>query len=353
MFDLYPVAAPFIRLLDPESGHRLAITALKHGLIPVCGAFEGPALRISLWGREFPNPLGTAAGFDKNAEAVRGTLAQGFGFVEVGTVTPRPQPGNAKPRLFRLMADGAVINRMGFNNDGLDAVLSRLSGRPPGGVVGVNLGKNRDSEDAIADYVTGITRAAPLADFLVLNVSSPNTPGLRGLQEKDALTALLTAAIETRDRSGAGQRPPLLLKVAPDLTDGEISDIAEVCLSTGVDGIIATNTTSSRPDGLKSVRANENGGLSGRPLFDLSTRVLAEFLRRTDGKIPLIGVGGVSNGEQAYAKIRAGASLVQLYTAMVFRGPAIANSIKRDLLQLLKRDGFSKISEAVGADRRR
>ncbi|MCG8511506.1 MAG: quinone-dependent dihydroorotate dehydrogenase [Rhodospirillales bacterium] len=352
MFDLYPLAAPFIRLLDPESGHRLAINALRCGLVPACGSFDDPALRVTLWGREFPNPIGTAAGFDKNAEAVPGTLAQGFGFVEIGTVTPRPQPGQGKPRLFRLMADGAVINRMGFNNDGLDAVLPRLSERKQGGIVGVNLGKNRDSEDAIADYVTGITRAAQLADFLVLNVSSPNTPGLRGLQEKGALSALLTAALEARNRVDIPRHPPLLVKVAPDLVDAEIADIADVCLSVGVDGVIATNTTNSRPAGLKSARAGEDGGLSGGPLFDLSTRVLGRFHELTQGKLPLIGVGGVSDGEQAYAKIRAGASLVQLYTAMVFKGPAIANRIKRDLAVLLKRDGFSTIAEAVGADHR-
>jgi dihydroorotate dehydrogenase len=352
VFDLYPFAAPFIRLLDPESGHRLAIAALKHGLVPACGSFDHPSLRITLWNREFTNPIGTAAGFDKNAEAVQAALAHGFGFAEIGTVTPRPQPGNPKPRLFRLTADGAVINRMGFNNDGLDAVLLRLKDRPRSGIVGINIGKNKDSEDAVADYVTGVTKAAPSADFLVLNVSSPNTPGLRGLQEKGALSALLSAAIGARDTFDPAQRPPLLVKVAPDLTDGEIADIAEVCLSAGVDGIVATNTTNSRPPSLQSAAAGETGGLSGRPLFDLSTRVLGRIYKLTEGNIPLIGVGGVTNGADAYAKIRAGASLVQVYTAMVFQGPGIATRIKRELAELLRRDGFDDVSQAVGADHR-
>lgn len=352
MLDSYRIAGPLIRLLDPETGHRLAIRSLAAGLVPAGRPFRNAVLETTLWNREFPNPLGTAAGFDKNAEAVDATLRQGFGFAEVGTVTPRPQPGNPRPRLFRLMADEAVVNRMGFNNDGLEAVLARLGARRRNGIVGVNVGKNRDSTDAQADYVAGVRAAAALADFLVLNVSSPNTPGLRGLQKKSELGSLLEAALTARDSAASDNRPPVLVKVAPDLSEEELADIAATCLETGIDGIVATNTTITRPEDLRGREAGEEGGLSGRPLFDLSTRILHALYRLTEGRIPLIGVGGISSGADAYAKIRAGASLVQLYSAMVFHGPGIANRINRDLAALLRRDGYAGVREAVGADHR-
>lgn len=345
------MSSPFLRLLDPESGHRLAIRALRCGLVPAAAAFDDEVLRQSLWGLDFANPLGSAAGFDKNAEAVAATLALGFGFVEVGTVTPRPQPGNPKPRLFRLVEDEAVINRMGFNNQGLESVLGRLKTRRPAGIVAINLGRNKDSTDAVADYVEGVRRAASLASFLVINVSSPNTPGLRGLQRRRDLAGLLGAVRAARDES-TGRQPPLLVKIAPDLTEAELADVAAVSLDVGIDGIVATNTTIGRPASLKGSHAGEQGGLSGRPLFSLSTKVLASIYRLTGGQIPLIGVGGVASGADAYAKIRAGASLVQLYTAMVYGGPGIVDVIRRDLAAILRRDGFGSVAEAVGADHR-
>ncbi len=346
MLDLYPFAAPFIRLLNPEAGHRLAIGALKRGLIPTCGPFEDPILRTTVWQREFPNPIGTAAGFDKNAEIVDAVHRLGFGFAEIGTVTPRPQPGNPKPRLFRLLADDAVINRMGFNNDGLEVVLARLKAAPRKGIVAVNVGKNKDAMNAVADYVTGVRAAAELADFLVLNVSSPNTPGLRALQKKSELGSLLEASMAAR----SGCNVPILVKVAPDLSDDELRDIAETCLEVGIDGIVATNTTVSRPEGLCDPNAVQDGGLAGRPLFEMSTRILHRLYRLTEGKMPLVGVGGVSSGADAYAKIRAGASLVQLYSAMVFAGPNLVNRINRDLAAFLRRDGFASVKDAIGAD---
>ena len=344
--DLYPFAAPFIRLLDPEAGHRLAIGALKRGLVPVCNRFEDSILGISLWGREFPNPVGTAAGFDKNAEVVDAIHRLGFGFAEIGTVTPRPQSGNPKPRLFRLLADQAVINRMGFNNDGLDVVLARLKAASRNGIVAINIGKNKDVDDAVADYVTGVTAAADLADLLILNVSSPNTPGLRALQKKSELGSLLQSVMTARN----GRNVPMLVKVAPDLSDDELKDIAGTCLEVGIDGIVATNTTISRPEGLRDANAVQDGGLAGRPLFELSTRILHRLYELTDGKMPLVGVGGIASGADAYAKIRAGASLVQLYSAMVFAGPNLVNRINRDLAALLRRDGFANVKDAIGAD---
>lgn len=345
--DFYCLVGPAIRLLDAETAHALAIKALKTGLVPPPARFDDPILRTSVFGLDFPNPVGLAAGFDKNAEVPGPLLAQGFGFVEVGTVTPRPQPGNPKPRMFRLPADRAAINRMGFNNEGRDAMATRLTGRRPG-IVGVNLGKNKDSEDAAADYVLGVERLGPLADYLVVNVSSPNTPGLRALQGREPLAALLNAVKEARNK--LVRRPPLLLKIAPDLTDEDKKDIAEVLAEVGIDGLIATNTTIARPESLRDPNRKETGGLSGKPVYEPSTRVLGEMYRLTGGRLPLIGVGGISSGHDAYAKIRAGASLVQFYTAMIYEGPGLANRIKRELAELLKRDGFASVSEAVGAD---
>jgi dihydroorotate dehydrogenase len=293
-----------------------------------------------------------AAGFDKNADIVDGLLGLGFGFVEAGTITPRPQAGNPKPRLFRLVEDEGVINRLGFNGAGLERARTRLAARSGrGGIVGANVGKNRDSTDEVADYVKGIEVLAPLAQYLVVNVSSPNTPGLRELQRKDRLTELLSAVVSARN-AAAERRPPLLVKVAPDLDETQIADIAEAALSTGIDGLIATNTTIERPDGLRAMAKSETGGLSGKPLFGLATRILSEFYVATGGKLPLIGVGGILSGADAYAKIKAGASLVQLYSGMVYRGPGVIGEIKRDLVLRLKADGFRSICDAVGAEHR-
>ncbi len=351
MCGLFDIVGPFVRMLDAEKAHDIAVKALRCGIVPHCDRAEDPVLKTRLWGLEFPNPVGLAAGFDKNAEVYNALLAQGFGFVEVGTVTPHPQPGNPKPRLFRLPADGAVINRMGFNNSGMVAAVRRLKGRRQG-IVGVNLGKNKDTEDAVSDYVKGARALGIFADYLALNVSSPNTPGVRALQSRDQLSALLSEVRKVLDQQPEEKRPPLLLKVAPDLTDQDKADIAVVALDCGIDGLIATNTTISRPDGLGDARRAETGGLSGRPLFDSSTQVLFEMYRLTEGRLPIIGVGGIASGHDAYAKVRAGASLVQLYTALVYQGPGLIARINRQLVKLLKADGFSSLSEAVGADHR-
>lgn len=353
MLNYVTLTAPFLRLLDPETGHRLAIRALRCGLVRGAPAVDDPVLKQSLWGLTFANPLGSAAGFDKNAEAVDASLGLGFGFVEIGTVTPRPQVGNPRPRLFRLVNDEAAVNRMGFNNQGLEVVIGRLERRrTKGGLVAVNLGRNKDSADAIADYVAGVRRAAPVSSFLVINVSSPNTPGLRGLQRRQELGELLHAVLAARGGSVGDGRPPLLVKIAPDLTAAELADVTAVCLDVGIDGIVATNTTVDRPATLTDRHAREAGGLSGRPLFALSTRILSDTYKLTGGRLPLIGVGGVASGADAYAKIRAGASLVQFYTAMVYGGPGIVADIRRELADLLKRDGFTSVADAVGADHR-
>jgi dihydroorotate dehydrogenase len=352
MLDLYPLIRPLLFRLSAESAHDLMLKALESGLWRLVAGTERPAppeLGQQLWGLDFANPVGLAAGFDKDARVPQAMLRLGFGFVEIGTVTPRPQRGNEKPRLFRLDEDRAVINRMGFNSAGLDAVIERLLAQSrPAGIVGINLGKNRDSEDAAKDYEEGIGRAAPLADFLVVNISSPNTPGLRDLQRRANLESLLARLIAARAASGL--QPPLLVKIAPDLTPEERADIAEVALAAGIDGLVIGNTTLARPAGLKSAAACEAGGLSGAPLFAPSTALLAEMYRLTQGRLPLVGVGGTASAEDAYAKIRAGASLVELYTALVFEGPALVRRIILGLARLLRRDGFTRVSEAVGAD---
>lgn len=346
--DLFCLAGPVLRALDPETAHRLTLVGLARGLVPPPPPLEDASLEIRLWDRDFPNPIGIAAGFDKNAEVPDAVLALGFGFAEVGSVTPLPQPGNPRPRVFRLPGDGAVINRLGFNSDGHEVVARRLRGRRGKGIVGVNLGANRDSADETADYVAGVTVMAALADYLVVNVSSPNTPGLRALQGRQPLQALLDAVLAAR--SATGVRTPVLLKIAPDLTEEDKRDIADVALETGVDGLIATNTTIDRPPTLTGRHSGEKGGLSGSPLMAPSTRVLADMYRLTRGRLPIIGVGGVASGADAYAKIRAGASLVQLYTALIYTGPGLVNRIKRDLAARLKADGFASLADAVGAD---
>nr|WP_295832442.1 quinone-dependent dihydroorotate dehydrogenase [uncultured Azospirillum sp.] len=357
MIDLYPLAGPLLFRFDPETAHGLTIRMLKTGLVPPARGKDEPALHTRVWGLDFTNPVGLAAGFDKNAEVVDAMLNQGFGFVEPGSVTPRPQPGNPRPRLFRLVEQRAVINRMGFNNEGLEAFAQRLerrreSAKRAPGIVGANLGKNKDTVDAADDYVIGVRRLAPLADYLVVNVSSPNTPGLRALQGRDPLRALLERVLEARASCGLSRNPPLLLKIAPDLTVEDKSDIAAVALESGIDGLIVSNTTIARPDSIPAAMRSEAGGLSGAPLFEASTSVLREIYALTGGKLPIVGVGGVATGEDAYAKIRAGASLVQLYSAMVYAGPAVVHRIRRELAELLRRDGFRSVAEAVGADHR-
>jgi dihydroorotate dehydrogenase len=332
-----------LRRLDPETAHGLALAALRRGLAPAPGPVTTPRLATTLAGLALPNPVGVAAGFDKNAVALDATLAAGFGFVEVGAVTPRPQPGNPRPRLFRLAEDHAAINRFGFNNDGLAALQARLAAPRRAGVVGVNLGANKDSADRAADYALLVEALAGAADFLTINVSSPNTERLRDLQGADALAALLS---DCRARAGA---TPLFVKIAPDLSDAEIDAVAEIALSLRLAGIVATNTTLAR-EGLRGAQAAEAGGLSGRPLFARSTAVLRRLRRATAGRCALIGVGGVESGETAYAKIRAGADAVQLYTALVYEGVSLGARIARELDALLARDGFARVADAVGVD---
>ncbi len=349
------LVAPLFQRLDPETAHDLTLRALAAGLGPRATQADDPLLATRLWDLDFTNPLGLSAGFDKNAAVMGAMLRLGLGFVEVGSITPRPQDGNPKPRVFRLAEDAAVINRLGFNNAGLAAARARLEAfrtevprGTAGALIGVNLGKNKDSADAAGDYAEGAAALAPLADYLVVNVSSPNTPGLRALQGRSELEELLGRVQAALPQPA----PPLLLKIAPDLTDEDKADIAAVCLAQGVAGIIATNTTLARPAELKDAARGEAGGLSGKPLFGPSTKVLADLYRLTEGKLPLIGVGGVASGSDAYRKIRAGASLVQLYTALIYRGPGLVTRIKHELAGLLREDGFASLAEAVGADHR-
>ncbi|XP_045193969.1 dihydroorotate dehydrogenase (quinone), mitochondrial-like isoform X1 [Mercenaria mercenaria] len=389
------VMMPSIRFLDPETTHNLALFMAKNKLVPVPKKPDPPSLRTKVWDTEFPNPVGVAAGFDKDGVAVDGMLATGFGFVEVGSVTPEPQPGNPKPRLFRLWDDKAVINRFGFNSEGHDVVRERLKQRnsiqhfndegytpyiseernmlninlwtdtscseiptiiveqsKKEGIIGVNLGKNKTSDSPVEDYVKGVEKFGPLADYLVINVSSPNTPGLRSMQGKQQLEKLVAKVSEERKNIESERKPPLLVKIAPDLTEQDKKDITDVVLKVPgrVDGLIVTNTTVTRPESLKSKYKDETGGLSGEPLKDLSTQTVKDMYRLTKGKLPIIGVGGVACGQDAYDKIRAGASLVQLYTALVYQGPPVVKRIKRELEELLQKDGFSNVSEAVGAD---
>ncbi len=335
--------------LDPERAHGLSVRALALGLVPLSGPVTSARLATRLAGLDLPNPVGLAAGYDKNAEAVGPLSRAGFGFVEVGAATPRPQPGNPRPRLFRLSEDRAVINRFGFNNHGMEAIGTRLAGASHAVPIGLNLGANKDSADRAADFGRVLAHCGAHVDFATVNVSSPNTERLRELQGKAALAGLLSGVVDVRSRLA---RPiPLFLKIAPDLSPEELTDVAEVALANGVDGIIATNTTLSR-EGLASRHAAETGGLSGAPLFDRSTRVLARLSALTEGRLPLIGVGGVGSAEQAYQKIRAGASAVQLYSAMVYGGLSLAAQIARGLDALLARDGYQTVAEAVGSGQR-
>jgi dihydroorotate dehydrogenase len=342
----YSVIDLFLSRLDAESAHGLALRALKSGLLPADRRPDAPSLAVQVWGRSLPNPIGLAAGFDKNAEVPDALLALGFGLVEIGSVTPRPQDGNPRPRLFRLAEDRGVINRMGFPGQGLDAARSRLAIRARRGFVGVNVGANKDSTDRAADYVACSVALAPYADYLVCNVSSPNTPGLRTLQGRAQLADLLK-----RVQDAIAAKPvPLVVKIAPDASDDDLDDIVAVCRELRMDGIIVGNTTLSRPPSLLSARRGETGGLSGAPLTALSTDVLRRTAQRVERQFPLVGCGGVGSGADAYAKIRAGATLVQLYSAMVYEGLPLIRRIKDELAALLARDGFATVAEAVGAD---
>ena len=349
---LHDVAARALHAFDPEDAHGLAIKGLKLGLGPRDAGPDDPILAVQLAGLSLPNCIGLAAGFDKNAEVPDAMLAAGFGFVEAGTVTPLAQAGNPRPRLFRLTEDQAVINRMGFNNGGLEPFSHRLSARKGrGGVVGANIGANKDATDRIQDYVTGLTRLWGLSDYFTANISSPNTPGLRALQTKAALEELLGRLAETRAglKAQSGQDYPIFLKVAPDLEDGEVEAIVETVVGAGLDAIIVSNTTIARPDSLKSPLAGESGGLSGAPLLEPSTAVLKRFHAAAGGQVALIGAGGVASGADAYAKIRAGAQAVQLYSALVYGGPGLVVRIKRELAARLRADGFAAVQDAVGA----
>ncbi len=342
---LFDLGAGILRQLPAETAHRatLRLAAAAGPWIPA-PASDDARLAVKVFGLDFPNPVGLAAGFDKNADVPDAMARFGFGFVECGTVTPRPQAGNPRPRLFRLSEDGAVINRMGFNNGGSLAAAKNLERRSGKGIVGINVGANKDSQDRIADYARSFAVLAPLADYVTVNVSSPNTPGLRGLQNREELTRLLETMIQARAQHGY---KPILLKIAPDLDAHALDEIAAVVRASGIEGLIVSNTTIARPP-LQSAAAGEAGGLSGKPLLAPSTLVLAQMHQRLAGAVTLIGVGGIASGEDAYAKIRAGASLVQLYTALAFHGPGLVGRIKQELLACLKRDGFAKLSDATG-----
>jgi dihydroorotate dehydrogenase len=343
---LASLAMPLMRRMDPERAHRLALRALALGLAGRDPAPGDPRLATRVLGLDFRNPIGLAAGFDKDAAALAPLAALGFGFVEAGTVTPRPQPGNPRPRLFRLAEDRAVINRMGFNNGGLAAYLARLRRYPRGRVpVGANVGINKEGADPERDYPALIAAVAPHADYVVINVSSPNTPGLRDLQGEARLRAILDAV-----NAAVPSRPPLLVKVAPDLPPEGLEALVETCVAAGVQGLIVSNTTIARPPGLRSPHAREAGGLSGRPLFAPSTAVLRVAARAARGRLALIGVGGVSSGAEALAKIKAGASLVQLYTAFAYEGPALIPRLRRELSAALAAEGFATVADAVGTD---
>ena len=345
------LARPFLYALDPEVAHRLAIRMLQFAPLPP-GPPDESRLATRVFGLNFPNPIGIAAGFDKHAEIPDALLRAGFGFVEVGTVTPLPQPGNPRPRLFRLDADQAVINRLGFNSQGADAVLRRLAARASaGGIVGINVGANKDAPDRVADYVRLIEKFAAVASYVTVNISSPNTPGLRDMQQAGVLDDLLARVIDARERVTKNAGPtPVLLKIAPDLSLPDLDDVVGVARARRVDGMIIGNTTVTRPAGLRDTQAREAGGLSGRPLLPLADRMLAESYVRAEGAFPLVGAGGIDFGTSALGKIRAGASLIQIYSGLVFRGLGLVGEIKAAMLAALERDGSQTIADYVGAD---
>lgn len=347
---------PFFHALDPENAHKISIASMKKGVYFRFNAIKDPRLKVSLWGRQFPNPVGLAAGFDKNADVIGPMLNMGFGFVEVGTVTPKPQEGNPSPRIFRDVKNNAVINRMGFPNKGLHVfkqnIENFLDQKPrAAGVVGINIGMNKDQKNPAHDYCQLLRSLGSYGDYFTINISSPNTPGLRDLQQRDNLLALLSRIKEERTKScDKNFPPPLLVKLAPDLTEAEQEEVAQTVLEAKIDGLILTNTTLERPDFLPEKFRAETGGLSGAPLTEKSTQVIRNFYRLTKGQIPIIGVGGISSGADAYEKIKAGASLIQIYSALVFKGPELANQINKDLIQFIERDGFKSITDAIGVD---
>lgn len=343
---LTDLGAVLLRQMDPETAHRLAIRALQVTPLPAPGA-DDPILKTRIAGLEMSNPVGLAAGLDKNGEALDGLSRLGFGAVECGSVTPRAQAGNPKPRLFRLSEDRAIINRMGFNNEGLEPFAARLAHRPKRTPIGANLGANKDTDDKAADYVAGLRRLAGLADYFTINISSPNTPGLRALQGREALDDLLGRIHEARPTDGA----PVFLKIAPDLIGEEIGMIVEASLAHGIDALIVSNTTLERPLTLKSAFAGQAGGLSGAPLKRFAQKALEAAAEAAGGRLPLIAVGGIESGADAWARIRAGASAVQVYSALIYEGPGLVGAIKRDLAARLRADGFAALSDAVGAGR--
>lgn len=352
VFDAF--ARPLLAAMDAEAAHRATVLGLKYAPLPKSGP-DDPRLAQTVFGLAFPNPVGMAAGFDKGAEAPDALLSLGFGFVEIGTVTPRPQPGNPRPRLFRLPADRGVVNRFGFNSEGHAAVRARLVARKNRagrrrGILGVNIGANKDAADRLADYAAGITAFADLADYFTVNVSSPNTPGLRDLQQARTLRELLARVLEARETSVAagGARRPVLLKIAPDLELADLDDVVRVALESGIDGMIVSNTTIARDPALRDPKAKEAGGLSGRPVFDLSTRMLRETFRRVEGRLPLVGVGGVDSPAAAIAKFEAGASLIQLYSSLAYEGIGLVGRIKAGLLDHLRREGLDNIGRLTG-----
>lgn len=347
---------PLFHAMDPETAHKAGLMAMKNGLHPHYNAVQDDRLKTTLWDRQFPNPVGLAAGFDKDAEVMDAMLKMGFGFVEVGTVTPKPQAGNPRPRVFRDTNNEAVINRMGFPNGGLDKFKTNiekfLETKPrPKGILGINIGMNKDQKDPAKDYCHLIRTLGAYADYFTINISSPNTPGLRNLQSRENLMPLLEQVKEARAKSCDKKfPPPLLVKLAPDLDEAQQEELASVALEAEIDGLILTNTTLDRPKFLPEKFRSEMGGLSGKPLTDKATKIIRKFYALTKGQIPIIGVGGISSGQDAYDKIKAGASLVQLYSALVYHGPEIANQINQDLLKFLKRDGHTHLSQAVGSD---
>lgn len=356
--DFYKLTRPLLFQMDPETAHQMGIKLLKSGMLPKCNAAQDPSLEQQLWGLRFPNPVGLAAGFDKNAEVIGPAMDLGFGFVEAGTVTPKPQDGNPKPRVFREANNNAVINRMGFPNVGMNAFKENIEKflelKPrPNGVLGINIGMNKNQKDPAKDYKTLIRVLGPMADYLTVNISSPNTPGLRDLQEPETLAELIADLKEERKRSCGPVPPPILIKLAPDLDAKQRKAVAKTLVNQDVEGVILGNTTLDRPESLPAGFRDETGGLSGQPLKNKATETIKSFYKDTKGKIPIIGVGGISSGADAYEKIRAGASLVQLYTGLVFQGPSVVYSINQDLRGLLKADGFATLADAVGADHKK
>lgn len=349
----YHFISPILFLIKPEQAHELTIKFLSYRLLPKIRNNTEEILATQVCGLKFPSPIGLAAGFDKNAQVINEVINLGFGYTEIGSITPRPQPGNPSPRVFRATESQAVINRYGFNSDGIDVTLRRVTAwydehpAKSRGILGINLGKNKDSQDAAADYIIGLEKFSPYASYIAINISSPNTKGLRDLQGRDLLSELLQKIMDKHSRCKT--KPPLFVKISPDQSEKELDDIAEVALKSGIHGLIVSNTTLSRPTGLPADFSKESGGLSGKPLFKMSTDTLRRMYKLTGGKLPLIGCGGVFNAEDAYEKIQAGASLIQLYTGLVYEGPLIAQRINRRLAQLLKKDGFKSVQEAVGS----